>query len=532
VESPVIERRRLDAARAEAGRELGALHDRLQTGGESSQAAIFTAHQELLSDPDVLDIAQSAIDKGRSAAAGWNLAVTTQAERLAALPNELLAARANDLRDVGRRVLGTLLGASDETRTFPDQSILIAEDLTPSDTVGLDRAKVLGFCTISGGATSHVAILARSLDLPAVAGIDPRALDVVEGTAVILDGSAGILRLNPDPTEMSRVRDRLARHAKRRAADLAAAHEPAHTKDGHRLEVVANIGGREDAEQSLRLGGEGVGLLRSEFLFLNRVTPPTEEEQFTVYRSIAETLGPNRPLIIRTLDVGGDKPLPYLSLPHEENPFLGERGLRVGLNRPDLLRTQVRAIVRAADGFPIKIMFPMVADLEEWRQARKIVEQEARSLGLAMIPAGIMVEVPSAAILAGVFAPEVDFFSIGTNDLTQYTLAMDRGHPKLAARVDAMHPAVLQMIARVVEAAKPHSRPVGICGGLASDLRGVALLVGLGVDELSVSVPALPAVRAAVRRLDLAECRDLAKRALASATAADVRRLLPVDPDA
>jgi phosphocarrier protein FPr len=525
---PRQERRALDDALEQAKSELDALQARLREEGAATKAAIFAAHRELLDDPGLLEIAGGAIGRGKSAAFGWQTAFTTHAERLAALKNELLAARANDLRDVGRRVLRNLTGVAVEAFEYPANTILIAEELTPSDTANLNRAQVLGFCTTTGGASSHVAILARSLDLPLVTGIDPRALDVPNLTPVILDGRRGTLRLNPSTADVARIHQQQERHSRQRRVEQEHAHEPAVTLDGHRVEVAANIGGLADAEQAVALGGEGVGLLRSEFLFLHRSTSPTEAEQAAVYADIARVLGHERRLVIRTLDVGGDKPLPYLPIPREDNPFLGERGIRVLLDHPDLLRAQLRAILRASTEGLVSIMFPMIATLDEWRAARAILEEERERLGTPRVEAGIMVEVASAALLADHFAKEVDFFSIGTNDLTQYTLAMDRGHPRLAPQVDGLSPAVLRLIANTVRAARAHGRWTGVCGGLAGDPQAVPLLVGFGVDELSVSVPAIPAIKAQIRRLRLDECRALAEAALDAETATDVRALVPL----
>jgi phosphocarrier protein FPr len=372
-----------------------------------------------------------------------------------------------------------------------------------------------------------VAILARSLDIPLVAGIEPRALDVPDGTPVVLDGSAGTLQLNPSTADIARIHDQQERHAQQRQVDQAHAQQPAVTADGHRVEVAANIAGVADAEQAVALGAEGVGLLRSEFLFLHRTSAPTEDEQAAVYADIARVLGPERRLVIRTLDVGGDKPLPYLPIAREDNPFLGARGIRVLLDHPDLLRTQVRAIFRASAAGRVSMMFPMIATVPEFRAARAIAEEERQRLGAGPIEIGMMVEVASAALLADHFAREVDFFSIGTNDLTQYTLAMDRGHPRLASQVDALSPAVLRLVARTVDAAHARGKWVAVCGGIASDPQAVPILVGLGVDELSVSVPTVPAIKADVRRLRLAECRRLAQLALDAPDAADVRALVP-----
>jgi phosphocarrier protein FPr len=527
---PDLERPKLAAALATAQGQLAALRAQLHAKAEPAKAAIFAAHEELLADPDLLEIAESAVAKGKSAAFAWKKAVAAHAERLAGLRNELLAQRANDVRDVGLRVLSVLTGQEVGPPEYGPGSILVAEDLTPSDTAALDRSRVAGFCTTRGGATSHVAIIARSLGLPALAGIEAAALEVPDGTAAILDANQGTLRLRASSDEVARIRRAQDRAKRRRDDDLAHALEPAVTEDGTRVEVVANIGGEKEAREIAALGGEGVGLLRSEFLFMERSAAPTEDEQFEAYAAVARAVGREHPLIIRTLDVGGDKPLAYLPIPREENPFLGERGVRVGLDRPEVLRTQLRAILRAAAFGKISVMFPMIATLDEMRDAKAMLAQEAASLGVAPVPAGIMVEIPAAAVMAAQFAREADFFSIGTNDLTQYTLAMDRGHPKLAPKVDGLSPAVLRLIGHTVNGARTHQRWVGVCGGIASDWRAVPILLGLGVDELSVSLPAIPAVKAQIRRLRMDACRQIAERALAAESAEEVRALVP-DPD-
>ena len=527
-EDPQAEVLRLEDALDTARRQLEALQVQLHGQADANKAAIFAAHQEVLDDPEIRDTVRSAILKGKSAAFAWQRTIQTQAQRLGKMHNALLAARAADLRDVGQRVLQNLTGTGPRRIDVPADTILVAEELTPSDTANLDRSKVLGFCTTLGSATSHVAIIARSLDIPAVAGMEPRALEIPDGTPAILDGTRGVLRLNPSVEEMARLQERQQRLANKKKADLENAPLPATTIDGHRIEVVANIGGLVDAKLAIALGGEGVGLLRTEFLFLDREAAPSEEEQAEVYSEIARTLM-GRPLVIRTLDVGGDKPLPYLPIAKEENPMLGERGVRIGLNRPEVLRTQLRAILRAAGAGRLLVMFPMIATLTEWRMARAMFDEERIRLGAAAIPVGIMIEIPAAAIMAEQFAREVDFFSVGTNDLTQYTLAMDRGHPKLASQMDGLNPGVLQLIAHAVKGAQQHGRWVGVCGGTASDPQAVPILIGLGVSELSVSVPAIPAIKAQIRALSLSDCQELARQALTRDTAAEVRALVP-DP--
>ena len=528
-DSPNAERRKLDQAMGQAMLEIESLRAKVHGQGDPSKAAIFAAHQELLEDPELMDIASSAIDKGKSAAFAWQQTYRAQADQLAQLKSELLAQRANDLRDVGDRVLRILTGVKEETLVFPANTILLAEDLTPSDMANLDPTRVVGFCTIAGGSTSHVAILARAMGLPAIAGIEPRILDLADGTPVILDGTKGRVKLNASVAELEQTQDRIAGQKARQARDLEHAFEPAITEDGRQIEVVANIGSQKDAEDSLKVGGEGVGLLRTEFVFMEASSAPTEDEQEIIYADILRVLGPDRPMIIRTLDVGGDKPLPYMPMAHEENPFLGERGIRLGFDRPELMRTQFRAILKASTAGKARVMFPMIARLEELDMAKAVMEEERLRLGVPPIEIGIMIEVPAAAVSAERFAEKVDFFSIGTNDLTQYTLAMDRGHPKLAPFVDALNPSVLRMIDLTVRGADRHGKWVGVCGGVAGDPQAVPILIGLGITELSVSVPVIPAVKAQVRALGLAHCRDLAQQALNLDSAAQVRDLVPME---
>ncbi|MGI9076923.1 MAG: phosphoenolpyruvate--protein phosphotransferase [Gemmatimonadaceae bacterium] len=520
------ERRALDAAIASAHLQLEALQAKLAADADTDRAAIFAAHQELLEDPEVLDSAAAHIRSGATAAYAWQQAYTAQADRLLALRNQLLAGRAADLRDIGRRVIHLLVGHDEAPLDMPPDSIVVAEDLAPSDAASLDRTRVRGFCTTMGSATSHVAILARGLGIPAVAGIDPRVLDILPGTRVVLDGSAGTLKPGPTAAEEAQISRRQESDEARRAEELGVAAEAAITRDGHRVEVVANIGDEDEARRVPEVGGEGVGLLRTEFLFMERRTEPSEDEQTLAYEAIARALGPTRILVIRTLDVGGDKPLPYLPLPAEANPFLGMRGIRLLVIRPDIIQTQIRAILRASRAGRVAIMFPMISTLAEWRAARDLVEQERATLGVPPIQIGIMVETASAAILADRFAEEADFFSIGTNDLTQYTLAMDRTNPRLAPHLDALHPAVLRLIDRTVAGAHAHKRWVGVCGALAGDPEAVPVLVGLGVDELSVSVPIVPAVKARIRTLSLKQCRDTAQQALDAGDGAEVRAIV------
>jgi phosphocarrier protein FPr len=523
---PNQERRELDAAIASAHLQLETLRTRMAAEADLDRAAIFSAHQELLEDPEVLDEAATQIRNGASAAYAWRSAVTAQANRLLGLKNPLLAGRAGDMKDVGRRVLHLLIGDDDSSPLIPVDSIIIAEDLAPSEAASLNPANVRGFCTTLGSATSHVAILARGLGIPAVAGINPAALDIAPGTRVILDGDSGILQIEPPAAAVEEVKRKQQAFAARKAQDKAVANKPATTRDGHRIEVVANVGDEGEGEKVVEAGGEGVGLLRSEFLFLDRRTAPDEDEQTRVYSKIAAALGPDRILIIRTLDVGGDKPLSYMPIAKEANPFLGERGIRLMYDHPEVLRTQIRAILRSAGHGKIAIMFPMITTLQEWHDALAMVKEEQHSLEAPSIQTGIMVETASAALLSERFAEECDFFSIGTNDLTQYTLAMDRTNPRLAKQLDALNPAVLKLIDLTVKGANKHGKWVGLCGALAGDPVAVPVLIGLGIHELSVSVPAVASTKARVRSLSLAECRETAEEALRAADGTEVREIV------
>ncbi len=519
------ERALLQQAFEAARQQLAKLRVQMFNQAAASEAAIFDVHLEILEDPELLEAVYAKIEQQYNAAQAWQAAIEARAAVMAALNDPLLAARAADIHDVGYRVLRLLVGAdAHDAIELPDHPVIVlAHDLSPSDTASLDIQRVLGFCTALGGPTAHSAIIARAMGFPAVVGAGEAIAQIPNGAMVVLDGSAGTLVIGPDAETLARATEAQQRYQARRTAALASSAAPAITQDGHRVEIVANIGGIKDARKANAAGAEGVGLLRTEFLFLERTEPPTETEQFEVYRDIAVALEGN-PVIVRTLDIGGDKPLPYIPMPPEENPFLGERGIRLCLARPELLRQQVRAILRAAEFGKLRIMFPMVADLAEWRAARAIVEEIRAELYAPAVELGIMVEIPAAALMADAFAAEVDFFSIGTNDLTQYTLAMDRTHPTLAGKADGLHPAVLRLIERTVQAAHAAGKWVGVCGELGADPQAVPILIGLEVDELSISIPAIPIIKAQVREITLAEARRLAQEALACATAPEVRQ--------
>ena len=524
-DSESTEKNQLQAAVEMARGQLSYLKDEMLSRNAKSEAEIFDVHLELLDDAELLDSVVEKINQHQSAALAWQTTIDDRAKLVASLDDSLLAARAADLRDVGYRVLRILIGAEETVTEFPNEPVIVlAEELSPSDTASLDREKVLGFCTAKGGPTSHTAIIARALGLPAIVSAGDRVLSLAESTEVILDGNTGLLTFSPTKIEM----DAAGRAQQHALIDRMRAHAeataPATTLDGHTVEIAANIGGVEDARAAVENGAEAVGLLRTEFLFLDRVKPPSEDEQFEVYQQIGQAMG-ERPVVVRTLDVGGDKPLTYLPVEQELNPFLGIRGIRLCLDRPELLREQLRAILRATAYGNFRIMFPMIANISEWRSAREMVEQIRKELALPEIEIGIMVEIPSAALMVDKFAPEVDFFSIGTNDLTQYTLAMDRLHPQLAGQSDGLHPAVLRLIYHTVQAAHRSGKWVGVCGELGADPQAVPILVGLGVDELSVSVPAIPTVKAQVRGLELSKMQALAQAALKCASAREVRKL-------
>lgn len=491
------------------------------------QADIFQLHQELLADPELKNRTRALINQGKSAAFAFSRAITEQAGTLSQLNNPFLACRAIDLRDLRQRVLSHLLEQEEEEFDLPSNSIVVANDLTPSMAAGLDPSKVVGLATTGGGASSHGAILARSMGIPAVVAIDAKAQQLKNGEQVILDGTAGHMRINLSQEQIVELERIQARQARQYKKDEAAATRAAITQDGRHLEVMANIANEAEAQKSLAYGAEGVGLLRTELLFLERNTAPTEAEQAQLYEQIIQAQQ-GLPVTIRTLDVGGDKPLSYINQPREVNPFLGERGIRMSLNNPGLLRIQLRAILIAAkaSAAPIRIMFPMVATLEEFRAAKGLLISEAKRLDVTHYEVGLMVEVPSTALMAAQFATDADFFSIGSNDLTQYTLAMDRNQPNLAARMDSLNPAVLRLIQLTVAGAQQAGKWVCVCGDMASDPQAVPILLGLGVDKLSVAPPVIPVIKRQLRELSYQQNQQLAQQALHCHTAKEVRNLI------
>jgi len=539
VEDAAAEWARFEAALEVAGQQLGEVYATAKAESGTEEAAIFQAHALMLDDPELLDAVRTAIEE-QHVNAETALADTTEmyAQMLEALDDQYLSARAVDVRDVATRVLRILLNASESpTAGLTTPSIILAQDLTPSDTVLLDKSLVLGFCTAEGGATSHTAILARGLGLPAVVGIGPSVRGVRDGTTLVLDGGEGVVLIEPDERTVATYEKQQATAATAVAQARSRAHEPAVTRDGHRVEVAANIGNVEGAQEALEAGAEGVGLLRTEFLYLERSHLPDEEEQYHAYRAIADAFG-HRPVILRTLDIGGDKELPYLNLPQEMNPFLGVRAIRLCLAQPDLFKPQLRAALRAGADRNLRIMFPMVATVDEVKKARALLDKCRTQLLAEGQPAseemevGIMVEIPTAALLAELLAAEVDFFSIGTNDLAQYTMAADRTNARVAHLATGFQPAVLRLVRDVIAAAHDQNKWVGLCGELAGEPLAIPILLGLGIDELSMNPPAIPQAKQVIRSLTMDEAREVAQAALRlsspEAVQALVRERIPV----
>lgn len=516
-----VERAALAAARADVGGRIAGRAD--AEGGQI--AAVMRAHLALLDDPQLVAVADARIAAGTSAGFAWRGAVHDQIDALRATGNAHLIERIDDLVDIERQVLSALTGMPADADAIQAGAILVGDDLLPSQLVTLAAHRPAGIALARGGPTSHVAILCAGMGIPALVAMGDALDRIADGETLLLDAEAGHATLAPSPDATDAFASRLAGRVARREAARAAAADTCHTADGVRIELFANLGSIDDARAAAAQGAEGSGLVRTEFLFLGRDDAPSEDEQLAVYQGIADAL-PGRPVIVRLLDVGGDKPAAYIPIAAEENPALGQRGIRVGLAHPGLIETQVRAILRVQPAGQCRIMLPMIASVAEIRAVREVVERLRGELGIAApVELGVMVETPAAAITADLLAAEADFLSIGTNDLTQYVLAMDRGNPAVAAGVDAMHPAVLRMIAETCRRASAKGRWVGVCGGLASDPAAVPILVGLGATELSTVPGFVPEAKAIVRALTLAGARAHAERALQCTSAAEVRAL-------
>jgi len=519
---PDEQHRALDRALNQVRADVRATLQNAGRHGHEEEEAIFSAHLALLEDPGLLDAADLLIDQQLSAAHAWHRAVQTQCGVLQSLNNPLLAERANDLRDLEKRVLRVLLGDA-ATQEISAGSLVAAHEITPSDLAPLTRAGVAGLCMAEGGATAHVAILARAKGLPCLVALGPRLLELKEGCTLVLDADRGRLEYEPSAERLTQVAASREQHEKHRERQRAQAQQPALTRDGLHVEIGANVANPEEAAEAFASGADGVGLLRSEFLFLDRQQAPDEQEQLRAYQDLLDVMGERR-VIIRTIDVGGDKHLDYLPLPAKENPALGLRGIRLGQARPELLDQQLRALLQVAPAARCRILLPMVSEVDELIAIRQRLHQLANELGVSTLPElGVMIEVPSAALLADQLAEHADFFSIGTNDLSQYTLAMDRCHAGLAARIDALHPAMLRLIAQTCAGAARHGRWVGVCGALASEALATPALIGLGVHELSVSPGLVGEIKARVRDLDAEDCRRRSQELLALGSAHAVR---------
>lgn len=520
------EQSRFDAAVAAAEGEL----EKLAAANE-----IFAAHLELAADPMLMENVAEKIAEGMTAADAVHAASGELAALFAQIDDEYLRARADDVRDVCRRILRQLVPSeADPFAAIPDGSILAADELAPSDTARIDFSCVRGVVTRRGSATSHLAILARNRNLPAVVGLGDDFDRLDDGTIVVLDGLAGELLIAPDEHTAAEYRRRMEEAEARSAAADAYASQPVTTRDGRVLAVLANAGSVDEVERAIRSGADGIGLFRSEFLYMQRQDGfPDEQVQTAAYAWAAELCG-GRPLVIRTLDIGGDKSLPYYRFPEEENPFLGWRAIRVSLELRDMFRTQLRAILRASARGGVRVMFPMIVSLAELRDALALLEEckeELRRQEVPFddrIPVGVMIETPAAVFMADELAAEVDFFSIGTNDLTQYVLAVDRGNRRIAAMYDTLHPAVVRAMRLTVDAAHRHGCEVGICGEFAGCAAHAELLVGLGFDELSVAPPSVPAVKERIRGLETPQAELTARRAVEAATASEVHELIGV----
>lgn len=512
---------KLEKTLAAAEEELRGLYETAKEKMGEQEAEIFDAHLTILGDE--YSVREPIIQRIREQKQNAAAAITDQFDELAqmfrSLGDELMAERAADAEDLKQQLLRICLGCGrQDLSVLPGDVIVLAEELTPSDTVRMDTAHVKGIATRLGGATAHSAIIARTLGIPAAAGIDGWQTEALNGHMAILDGADGTLTVDPTDEETACYQSRKAQADCEAQALEAFRTCPSQTKDGAALEICANIGTPQEAQQAMKYGADGVGLFRSEFLFMDRDALPTEDEQFEAYRTAAQTMA-GKPLIIRTLDVGGDKKLPTLELPHEDNPFLGFRAIRMTLSHPEIFRPQLRAILRAAAYGDVRVMFPMIGSMDQLREAKGLLREQEQTLQAEGVPTGpvkvgMMVEIPAAAVLAEEFAKEVDFFSIGTNDLTQYTLAVERGNAAVAHLYAPEHPAVLRLIAMTAQAAAERHIPCGMCGEAAGDPKLAPAFVGMGVNELSMSPRRVPAVRKLLSELTMDECRQAAEKLL------------------
>ena len=519
--------------RSAAVEQLNSIKDRAYASLGEEKAAIFEGHLMILEDEE---LEEEILDYLRSnkvnAAVAANVIIDQQVAMLSEIDDEYLKERAGDIRDIGNRLIKNILGMHIvDLGEINEEAILVAYDLTPSETAQLNLDKVLGFVTDIGGRTSHTSIMARSLELPAIVGTNNVTELVNTGDFLILDALNNAVYVNPSQDEIQRLKTLQAKLAEEKAELAKLKDLPALTLDGHRVDVVANIGTIRDVEGAERNGAEGVGLYRTEFLFMDRDQLPTEEEQFIAYKEVVEAMNGNL-VILRTMDIGGDKELPYLNLPKEMNPFLGWRAIRIALDRREILNAQLRAVLRASAYGRLAVMFPMIISVEEIRELKSVIEElkvELRNEGKDFdenIQIGVMVETPSAAVNAKFLAKEVDFFSIGTNDLTQYTLAVDRGNELISHLYNPMSPSVLNLIKQVIDASHAEGKWTGMCGELAGDENATILLLGMGLDEFSMSAISVPRIKKLIRNVNYQDAKLLAEKALQQPTAAEIDRLV------
>ncbi|MEK3989369.1 phosphoenolpyruvate--protein phosphotransferase [Robertmurraya sp. FSL R5-0851] len=529
IDNDTVEIDRFRAALDQSKVELEGIRDKAKVELGADKAAIFEAHLLVLSDPELVSPIE---DKIKTDKVNAEFALKETADMFVAMfesmDNEYMKERAADIRDVTKRVLSHLLGVQlVNPSMISEEVIIVAEDLTPSDTAQLNRQFVKGFTTDIGGRTSHSAIMARSMEIPAVVGTKTATEEIQNGDLVIVDGLNGQVYINPTAEEVERFKSEHAAFEAQKAEWAKLVNEQTVTSDGHHVELAANIGTPKDLKGVINNGGEGVGLYRTEFLYMGRDQLPTEEEQFESYKAVLEGMD-GKPVVVRTLDIGGDKELPYLNLPKEMNPFLGFRAIRLCLEEQDMFRTQLRALLRASVYGNLKIMFPMIATLSEFRQGKAILEEERQKLqaeGVAVsekIELGIMVEIPSTAVIADQFAKEVDFFSIGTNDLIQYTMAADRMNERVSYLYQPYNPAILRLVKMVIDAAHKEGKWAGMCGEMAGDEQAIPVLLGLGLDEFSMSATSILKARSQIRNLSKSDMETLASEVLQMSTTEEV----------
>ncbi|WP_338552093.1 phosphoenolpyruvate--protein phosphotransferase [Paenibacillus sp. KS-LC4] len=516
-----MEIQRFRSAVAQAKEEIEAIRVSTEQRLGADKAEIFEGHLMILEDPDFIDAAEEKMsEEGINAEYALHEVSTSFFELLQAMEDELLQGRAVDIKDVASRIMSHLRGVPHlDLANMTEECIIIAEDLTPSDTAQLNLGVVRGFITEIGSRTSHSAIMARTLEIPAIVGVGSTLRSLPADAFLLMNAEAGSIIINPSADELAVFQQQKQQYDLHKAELAKLRDQPSFSRDGKQVELAANIGKLEDVQRALDNGAEGIGLFRTEFLYMGRSSLPTEEEQYTSYKYVLEKMN-GKPVVIRTLDIGGDKELPYMDLPKESNPFLGQRALRLCLDRQDIFRTQLRALLRASSHGNLKIMFPMIAVIEELLEAKKLLAEEQAKLaaeGIAVadhIEVGMMVEIPSAAVSADLFAPEVDFFSIGTNDLIQYTMAADRMNETVSYLYQPWHPSILRLISMVIKAAKQEGKWVGMCGEMAGDTTAIPLLLGLGLDEFSMSAGAILQARQLISELDQAEWSDYAEQAL------------------